>query len=158
MSPISLRQTATFPSAVARLGIKFYLFQDCIDSDTKCILYRLINSFDLQITRARISSENAYTLRIFCKCTQLSVNYCEKLRQMAPAACRQGYVSGSHPGRRLPVMTLQGYCKVILPLPFGLKVFLNSDGNGRREHADFILELISSLYLLSRNPQIICSI
>jgi hypothetical protein len=86
----------------------------------------------------------AYTQRVFCKRTELSVNYCEKLRQMAPAACRQGYVSGSHPGDKLPVMTLQGYCKGIFPLPFGAKLFLNSDGNGRREHADFILALISS--------------
>jgi len=127
---------------IGETGMKFYLFQDCIDSDAKCILYRLINSFDLQITRARISSESAYTLRIFCKCTELSVNYCEKLRQMAPAACRHGCVAGSHPGDRLPVMTLQGYCKGIFPLPFGLKVYLNSDGNGRRDHADFILALI----------------
>ena len=90
----------------------------------------------------------ANTLRLFCKFTEPSVSYCEKLKQVAPAACRQGCVSGSHPGDRLSVMTLQGHRKVIFSLPFGMKVFLDSDGNGRTEHDNFILACISSVYLV----------
>jgi hypothetical protein len=76
-----------------------------------------INSFGLQITIARISSEGADKLKLFCKCAELSVNYCEKPRQMAPAVCRQE-CAWEPPGRKTTSYDTSGIPSRHIPAPF----------------------------------------